>query len=165
MGWDVRTRYGRHVTELQIVTPWTVDSLWPVPPSSHPNTRAEADVDAKVLVWAHPKLHSPAEGVFPPSMDHLFFQSILGYVSDVHEEKEKMNVLLVMLMQHETETAPVMLPTRTLLGPLRWWVPSKMQGVLAAMAKLQGKTAMLGKYVGKEDYEKWVEVNGKRKLS
>lgn len=64
-----------------------------------------------MLVWAHPRLLRPADGVFPPSMDHLFFQSILGYVSDVHEGKEKIDVLLIMLMQHESDTAPVMLPT------------------------------------------------------
>lgn len=164
-GWGCVDRVYTARDGVQTIDPWVVHSFWPVPPSSHPETRDEADVDAKLLVWAHPRLPGPEEGIFPPSMDHLFFQSILGYVSDVHEGKEKMDVFRIMLMQHESETAPVMLPVWNVLGPLRWWVPWRLQGLLAAVARWQGKTAVMERYVGVEDYQKWLQVQGKMKTT
>jgi len=70
-----------------------------------------------------------------------------------------------MLMQHESDTSPIMLPTWSFLGPLRWWLPWQLQSVLAVVARWQGKTAVLARYVRKKDYQKWLQVEGKVKTS
>ena len=136
-----------------------------MPPHEYTDISAEASADMRMLVWVHPKLPGPADGVCPPSMDHVFLQSILGYVSDLHEGKGMMDVLLVMPMQHESNMAPVMLPTWTLLGSVRSWLSWKLQGMLAAVARWQGKTAVIEKYVGQRDYQDWLQVQGRMKTS
>lgn len=65
--------------------------------------------------------------------------------------------------RQETETAPIMLSSWWILGPLRWWLPYRFQGALAALARWQGKVPVLEKYVGKENFEKWAKVEGKVK--
>jgi len=164
-GWDCVDKVFTARDGVQIVKPYTVHTFWPVPPESYAETRADAEGDASLLIWAHPKLPGVADGVFPPSMDHLFFHSLLSFVSDIHEGKEKMDLLLIMLMQHESDTAPIMLPTWNILGPLRWWLPWQLQGLLAAVARWQGKSAILERYVGKKDYQKWLHVQRKAKAS
>jgi hypothetical protein len=45
-----------------------------------------------MYMWAHPD-------AVPDPMDRLFFQCLLGYLSDVYEKKESMSVLQVMVNQ------------------------------------------------------------------
>jgi len=95
-GWQCRDQVWTAKDGTQTIHPLTVHSFWPVTLDEHPDTAGEAKVDCRMLVWAHPRLE---ESVYPPSMDHLFFQSLLGFASDVHEGKEKLDVALLMLMQ------------------------------------------------------------------
>ena len=53
---------------------------------------AEATEDSTMYMWAHPE-------AVPDPMDRLFFQSLLGLLSDVYEKKESMSVLQVMVNQ------------------------------------------------------------------
>jgi len=44
-------------------------------------------------------------------------------------------------------------------------LPWAAEVVAAAVARWQGKTAVLEKYVGKKDYQKWLQVHWKVKAS
>lgn len=99
-GWERTDHVWTAKDGIQKVEKWMPHTFWPVRPDEHPESANEADVDPIMLVWAHPKLPGErGEGVFPPNIDYLFFQSVLGYVSDVHEGKEKLDISLLMLMQ------------------------------------------------------------------
>lgn len=58
----------------------------------------------------------------------------------------------------------VILPTWWFLGPLRWWVPYKLQEALATFARWQGKTALLEKYIGKDNFEQYAQIEVKAKI-
>jgi len=47
----------------------------------------------------------------------------------------------------------VMLPGAWFLGPLRWWVPWKLQALGATIAQWTGKKTLLQKYLSKEEWE------------
>lgn len=99
-GWNVRDRVFTAKDGIQSVEQWTPHTFWPVLPDADPDTADLADEDPIMLVWSHPKLPSPnGEGVFPPNLDYLIFHSILGYISDIHEGKEKLDLPLMMLQQ------------------------------------------------------------------
>jgi len=120
-------------------------SFWPSP---------TAEEDTTFLVWAHPK-------DVPEPMDWLFFQNLLMLVSDIEEKKVPMDILGIMLMQHVSATALVWFPTVTWLGPLRWWVPWKMQAFFAMVARLVGRTPLMEKYTPKEEWAKYVSAKKK----
>jgi len=66
------------------------------------------------------------------------------------------------VVRHVTATAMVWFPTATWLGPLRWWVPWKMQAAFAAVARLFGKKPAMKAYT---DAEHWEALqNGKLKM-
>lgn len=51
----------------------------------------------------------------------------------------------------ETNSTMVIFPGWTFLGPLRWWIPWRLQGALANVAKLCGFSTMyMPKYSKKE---------------
>jgi hypothetical protein len=52
----------------------------------------DATEDSTMYMWAHPE-------AVPDPMDRLFFQCLLGYLSDVYEKKQSMSVLQVMVNQ------------------------------------------------------------------
>lgn len=101
-GYDLVDRVWLKEDGVQTVPPWVPHTFWPVARDSCKATGGDQECgeDGVLLMWAHPKIPgSRGEGVFPPSMDWLFFQSLLGNVSDVHEGKVKMDLPLLMLMQ------------------------------------------------------------------
>lgn len=122
----------------QEVTPWTPHNFWPC---------ADAEEDTTILVWAHP------ENV-PEPMDWLFFQNLLWLISDISEGKRRLDPFQIMLLQHVSATALVWFPTAKFLGPLRWWVPWKVQGAFAAVARLLGYQPLLEKYTPAAEWAK-----------
>jgi hypothetical protein len=46
-----------------------------------------------------------------------------------------------------------MVPHCDVAGPLRWWVPWKLQAFFAAMGRLMGLTPVMQKYTSKADME------------
>lgn len=98
MGYEgVDTIWHRGNTKSPItIKPWTPHTFWPVVP----NEAADGDEteDAVLLIWAHPT-KSSGDFAYPPSMDHLFFSSLLGHMGNVHEGKEKLDILWLMLLQ------------------------------------------------------------------
>ncbi|ORY18849.1 hypothetical protein BCR34DRAFT_596064 [Clohesyomyces aquaticus] len=107
-----------------------------------------------MYIWAHPS------SVIEP-MDALFFQSLLRYVSNVTTGKAKLDPFQIMTTQHASATALVWFPRATWLGPLRWWVPWKIQGAFAWVGGLMGYTPVIETYVDREDWEGY--VGGKKK--
>lgn len=57
--------------------------------------------------------------------------------------------------RQDSRSVNVILPTWLILGPLRWLVPYGLQVSLAAFARWQGKTPLLEKYIGKNNFEQW----------
>jgi hypothetical protein len=140
--------------------------------------------DTVFLVWAH-----PSDDGMDDKMDHLFFQTLFGYISDVHDKKEKMSILQVMLMQyvsfwldgmspnrasltlhvvksrHRTATALIMFPRASFLGPLRWWIPWKLQAMCATLAIWAGKKPLIEKYMSPQDWSEVQErIGGKKSV-
>ena len=56
--------------------------------------------------------------------------------------------------RHVSATALVWFPTAKFLGPLRWWVPWKVQGAFAAAARLLGYQPLLEKYTPAAEWAK-----------
>jgi len=131
------------------ITPWMPHAFFPC---------GDAEEDTVILVWAH-----PSDNDMDDQMDHLFFQSLFGYVSDVHDKKEKMSILQIMLMQHRTATALVMFPRAWFLGPLRWWIPWKLQDMCATIAIWTGKKALIEKYMSPQEWDDVQERLGGKK--
>ncbi|KXT09565.1 hypothetical protein AC579_721 [Pseudocercospora musae] len=94
--------------------------------------------DSVVLAWAHPTS-------VPKAMDDEFFETIFLHVSQALEQGRVPNSLQLMLSQHETNSCGVVLPSAWWLGGLRWWIPRKVQGALAAVARVMGYKPMLEK--------------------
>jgi len=112
------------------IKPWTPHILFPDPTCTE---------DTTFTVRVHPS-------DVPRPMDDLFFANLLRYISDVTEGKEKLDLFQIMLLQHVTDSAVVMLPSAWFLGPLRWWIPYRLQEIMAWIARLQGKSPFLKKY-------------------
>jgi hypothetical protein len=55
--------------------------------------------------------------------------------------------------RHATASALVLFPTAWWLGPLRWWVPWKMQGLIAWVERRRGYREVLREYVTQEEWE------------
>ena len=55
--------------------------------------------------------------------------------------------------RHVSASALVWFPKATWLGPLRWWVPWKVQAFFATAARLMGLAPIMERYVDKEDWE------------
>ncbi|KIX98941.1 uncharacterized protein Z520_05402 [Fonsecaea multimorphosa CBS 102226] len=121
------------------IEPWMPHRFWPSP---------NAKEDTTFLVWAHP---NPDD--MDDKMDRLFFQNLLMYVSDISEGKEQISLLQIMLTQHVSATALIMLPSWSFLGPLRWWIPWLFQCICAYIALWMGKKPLLKKYMSVEDWE------------
>lgn len=68
------------------IRPWVPHTFFPSP---------DATEDTVILAWAH-----PGDNGRDDQMDRLFFQSLLMYVSDVAEGKEKLSLLQIMLIQY-----------------------------------------------------------------
>ncbi|KAE9379686.1 hypothetical protein N431DRAFT_527040 [Stipitochalara longipes BDJ] len=119
------------------IKPW-------VPHSFHPH--AEGTEDTIFLSWAHPDNTDEI-------MDRVFFTNLLLYNSDVFEKKVPLNPFQIMLTQHISASTLVWFPTATWLGPLRWWVPWKVQALFATMGRLMGLTPMMERYTSKVDLE------------
>ncbi|KAF2451164.1 hypothetical protein P171DRAFT_467812 [Karstenula rhodostoma CBS 690.94] len=111
--------------------------------------RQNAMEDTSFYMWAHPE-------AVPEPMDRLFFQSLLGFLSDVHEKKESMSILQIMVNQHASASAMVMFPRAWWLGPLRWWVPWKLQGLLAAVGRWFGYRGLIEKYTSPEEWQNFI---------
>lgn len=101
-GYDLVDKVWTKGDGIQTVSQWVPHTFWPIAKDSADEigTKEEQEEDGVLLVWAHPRVPGlKGEGIFPPSMDWLFFQSLLGSVSDVHEGKTKLDLLQLMLMQ------------------------------------------------------------------
>jgi hypothetical protein len=59
--------------------------------------------------------------------------------------------------RHESESVGVMFPGAWWLGPLRWWVPWKLQGAVASIARWQGKHGLVKQYVLEDDWNLYLE--------
>jgi len=129
-GWDCKDEIWEPREALYAIPPWMPHRFWPVPDSTE---------DCVLICWAHPNDKDS-------KMDHIFFKNLLMYVSDVSEKKASMDPFQIMLTQHITATALIMLPKWTFLGPLRWWIPLKVQALFAAVARLRGYKPMMKKY-------------------
>ncbi|KAE8548872.1 hypothetical protein EYB25_009255 [Talaromyces marneffei] len=115
-GWSATKRAWTRGDGGHEIKRWVPHSFQPVPDSPE---------DTIILVWAHP-------GDVDEMMDRVFFKNLLlMYVSDVHEKKVTLNPFQIMLLQHVSATALVWFPTARWLGPLRWWVPWKVQAIFA----------------------------------
>lgn len=75
------------------IEPWTPHTFWPAPVEGNAEVK-----DAIILVWAHP-ITSSESFMYPTDMDHWFFVGLLGHLSDVHEGKEKLDILWLLLTQ------------------------------------------------------------------
>ncbi|KFY49255.1 hypothetical protein V495_00636 [Pseudogymnoascus sp. VKM F-4514 (FW-929)] len=135
-GWSVATTVYTREDGPHEIKPWVPHSFNPVPDSPE---------DTVVLVWAHPD-------DVDEMMDRVFFTNLLMYVSDVHEKKVSLNPFQIMLTQHVSATAMIWFPTATWLGPLRWWVPWKVQALFAAAGRLIGLTPMMKRYTSEEEF-------------
>ncbi|GAM41091.1 hypothetical protein TCE0_041f13952 [Talaromyces pinophilus] len=142
-GWSVTKRIWTPEDEQHEIKPWVPHSFQPVPDSTE---------DTIILVWAHP------EDV-DEMMDRVFFKNLLMYVSDVHEKKVSLNPFQIMLTQHVAATALVWFPTATWLGPLRWWVPWKVQAGFALAGRLLGLTPTMKKYTSDEEFAAFQKGN------
>ncbi|PVI04006.1 hypothetical protein DM02DRAFT_586797 [Periconia macrospinosa] len=130
--------------DVHHIAPWVPHSFYPC---------ADAAEDTVMYVWAYPE-------AVPDPMDRLFFQSLLGYLSDVHEKKSPMSVLQIMVNQHASASTAVIFPRAWWLGPLRWWVPWHIQGFLAALGRWYGYRGLIENYVSPEEWEEY--SHGKR---
>jgi hypothetical protein len=101
---------------------------WPVPGQTG---RGE---DTIMLVIVHPKAVQDELGA-------AFFIELFAHLDDAYEKKEMPDILLLMHAQHQTASSNVILPSLWILGPLRWWLPWKLQaGVHALVGWLGYKT-------------------------
>ncbi|KAF2873274.1 hypothetical protein BDV95DRAFT_490900 [Massariosphaeria phaeospora] len=142
-GYEAQDRMWTSANTPQEIVPWRPHTFWPC---------GEEDVEDTVLyVWAHP------DSVSSP-MDRLFFENLLQYVSDIHEKKAKMDMIQIMVTQHASDTAMVMFPRAFWLGPLRWWVPWKLQATVAAVGRLMGYRALMERYTEKEEWETYLHA-------
>jgi hypothetical protein len=98
---------------------------WPVPGQTGQGE------DTVVLLAVHPKATAQPLG-------DEFFLELFTHISDAYEQKKSPNLLLLMSGQHETASTNVILPGLWFLGPLRWWLPWKLQAGVAALARLLG---------------------------
>ena len=64
-------------------------------------------------------------------------------------------------MQDETASTMLLFPTASWLGPLRWWIPWKLQTLLAAIARWTGTESVMEKYIDREDWERIQKAKGK----
>ncbi|KAH8645504.1 hypothetical protein BX600DRAFT_534511 [Xylariales sp. PMI_506] len=122
--------------------PWTPHKFWPIP---------DVDEDTSMLLWATP------EGKFPPMMDDAFFVTLLSLLSDVSAGKVPLDLGLILLNQHESESTAVIFPGAWWLGPLRWFIPWALQATIAAIARWQGKKGLVEEYVRPEDWKAYNE--------
>jgi hypothetical protein len=65
--------------------------------------------------------------------------------------------MLTSRLRHESESCVVMFPGAWWLGPLRWWVPWHLQGLLARVGRWQGKSGLMQQYVRPEDWKAYHE--------
>ncbi|KAK4938608.1 hypothetical protein LTR10_020959 [Elasticomyces elasticus] len=121
-----------------VIETWVPHAFFPDP---------NATEDTVIIAWAHP------DDKEDNMMDRLFFQTLLSYVSDCSEGKEKMSILQVMLTQHVSDTALVWFPRAWFLGPLRWWIPLQMQAACATIATWQGMKPLMRQYLSAEDWK------------
>lgn len=54
------------------------------------------------------------------------------------------------LSRHDTNSAGVIFPSLSFLGPLRWWVPWHIEGAMPALAKLLGYSKEMPQYLKKQ---------------
>ncbi|TKX22376.1 hypothetical protein C1H76_5484 [Elsinoe australis] len=112
------------------IIPYMPHRPWPVP---------DCKEDTTILMIATP------ENV-PNPIGGLFFRDIFLYSDDCHVGKAKFDPLQVLLMQHVTDSAPVMFPGAWYLGPARWWIPLRLQGLAAWIAGSMVYSPRLAKY-------------------
>jgi hypothetical protein len=60
--------------------------------------------------------------------------------------------------RHVTASALVVFPTAWWLGPMRWWVPWKIQGMIAWVGTCSGYRALMREYTGTEEWEEYVRL-------
>jgi hypothetical protein len=65
---------------------------------------------------------------------------------------------LTSVIRHATASALVLLPKAWWLGALRWWVPWKLQGMVAWVGRWCGYTALMREYTSEEDWEEFVRL-------
>ncbi|SMR61156.1 unnamed protein product [Zymoseptoria tritici ST99CH_1E4] len=87
--------------------------------------------DTVVLLWVHPTSTDQPLG-------STFFTELFQVTSDAYEQKKTPPIMLLLHAQHQTASANVMFPSLTFLGPLRWWIPWKLQAGVAAIVDLLG---------------------------
>jgi len=56
--------------------------------------------------------------------------------------------------RHVTDTALVMYPTASWLGPLRWWIPCVAQAAFATVARMMGRTPLMERYTPEAEWKK-----------
>jgi hypothetical protein len=62
-----------------------------------------------------------------------------------------------MMLRHATASALVLFPTAWWFGPLRWWVPWKLQGLIAWVGRCCGYRALMREYTSAGDWEEYVK--------
>ncbi|KAF4556983.1 Hypothetical protein D9617_1g088650 [Elsinoe fawcettii] len=129
-GYDLKDTIVTASDEPFVVEPWTPHRPWPVP---------DCQEDTVLLMIATPEnVPNPLSGVF--------FRDIFLYTEDCRAGKAKLDLLQILLMQHVTDSPLVMFPTAHFFGPLRWWVPLKLQAAAAWVATQMGYSPRLEKY-------------------
>lgn len=120
-GWDKRDTI-LTAGKTFAVPPMLPHTVWPVSCDNE---------DTILYVVAQPR------GV-PKPLNNEFFDGLLGYLSMLHDTKQTPDILQLVLANHEARSTNVMLPGWSFLGPLRWWVPYRLEGAVAALARLMG---------------------------
>ena len=60
--------------------------------------------------------------------------------------------------RHDAATAIVVFPTAKWLGPLRWWLPWKLQAAIAGIGRLTGVRGVQKEYTTDEDWEAYLHA-------
>jgi hypothetical protein len=61
-------------------------------------------------------------------------------------------------IRHATASALVVFPKAWFLGALRWWVPWKLQGMIAWVGMKCGYMALMRDYTSEKDWEDFVRL-------
>ncbi|CAK4031705.1 Hypothetical predicted protein [Lecanosticta acicola] len=124
-------------------TPFSIEKMVPHAPYPHPQLSGANGEDVIAILRAHPS-------AVPNPLDIIWFEHLFKHLDGCHREKKMPDLFQVLLSQHEGASAPVMLPGVHFLGSLRWWVPWKLQAVVAWAARLMGYAPVIQKYLKDE---------------
>ena len=130
------------------IKPWVPHTFWPVPPQHPASTPGEdkaSQEDAVLLVWAHPQVSGNlVDG--GADMDYIFFRALIMMASDMYDGKLAKNFGMGMVgalgailsLQEASDSAPVAVSGPMWLSEVRYWVPWKLQQVVAWLWRASG---------------------------